>query len=52
MLLQNSKAFNSHPSDSPRRNVGTSGDVGPGGDVNPRNNIILREDVVVGPRIH
>lgn len=51
MLLSTAEPFYSHPLDSPRRSVGTGGDVGPGsdfgpaGDVSPRNNVIFGDVV-------
>ncbi|EDR05310.1 uncharacterized protein LACBIDRAFT_329707 [Laccaria bicolor S238N-H82] len=58
MLLSTAEPFYSHPLDSPRRSVGTGGDVGPGSDFGPvgnvsaRNNVILRDVVVIGGRRH
>ncbi|EDR01581.1 uncharacterized protein LACBIDRAFT_333057 [Laccaria bicolor S238N-H82] len=58
MLLSTAEPFYSHPLDSPRRSVGTGGDVGPGsnfgpvGNVSARNNVILRDVVVIGGRRH
>ncbi|EDR01610.1 uncharacterized protein LACBIDRAFT_333100 [Laccaria bicolor S238N-H82] len=58
MLLSTAEPFYSHLLDSPRRSVGTGGDIGPGsdfgpaGDVSPRNDVILGEVVIIGCRRH